>query len=55
MIGDQIKLEIKVKTDSTNNVIFPQGQTFTPLELVDVNDTIHYSTKKKLLIPRFII
>ena len=48
MIGDQIKLEIKVKTDSTNNVIFPQGQTFTPLELVDVNDTDTLFNKEKV-------
>ena len=48
MIGDQIKLEIKVKTDSTNNVIFPQGQTFSPLELVDVNDTDTLFNKEKV-------
>lgn len=42
MIGDQIKFEIKVKTDSLNTVVFPEGQTFTPLELVEANsiDTV---------------
>ena len=48
MIGDQIKLEIKVETDSTNNVIFPQGQTFSPLELVEVNDTDTLFNKEKV-------
>mgnify|MGYP001160267538 FL=1 len=48
MIGDQIKLEIKVETDSINNVIFPQGQTFSPLELVEVNDTDTLFNKEKV-------
>lgn len=37
-IGEQIIYKIKVNTDSTNLVIFPEGQTFMPLEMVDSYD-----------------
>lgn len=34
-IGEQITYKIKVETDSTNLVVFPEGQTFMPLELIE--------------------
>jgi hypothetical protein len=37
-IGEQIIYKIEVSTDSTNLVIFPEGQTFMPLEMVDSYD-----------------
>lgn len=34
-IGEQIKYEIEVKTKEASKVVFPQGQSFMPLEVVD--------------------
>lgn len=34
-IGEQITYIIEVDTDSTNLVVFPEGQTFMPLEVID--------------------
>jgi len=34
-IGEQITYEIQVKADSTDLVIFPEGQTFSPLEMIE--------------------
>ncbi|MGB1307410.1 MAG: hypothetical protein ACPG6B_00770 [Oceanihabitans sp.] len=34
-IGEQITYQIQVKTDSTNLVVFPEGQTFSPLEVIE--------------------
>ena len=34
-VGEQIEYKINVKTDSTTLVVFPEGQTFTPLEMVE--------------------
>lgn len=34
-LGEQIKYRIEVETDSSDLVIFPEGQTFTPLEMVE--------------------
>jgi hypothetical protein len=44
-IGDQLKFKVIVEVDSTDMVIFPEGQTFSPLETVEayVTDT----TRKK--------
>ena len=44
-IGEQIKFTVTVEADSTAQVIFPEGQTFSPLETVEafVTDT----TRKK--------
>ncbi len=33
-IGEQIKFKVTVEADSTDQVIFPEGQTFSPLETV---------------------
>ncbi|MDO1501977.1 hypothetical protein Q2T40_17725 [Winogradskyella maritima] len=50
-IGEQINFKIKVETDSTNLVIFPEGQTFTPLEVVEISeiDTLKKDAKFQLL------
>ena len=34
-IGEQINYKINVETDSTSLVVFPEGQTFLPLESVE--------------------
>lgn len=34
-IGEQITYKIAVETDSSNVVVFPEGQTFTPLEMIE--------------------
>lgn len=34
-IGAQITYKIEVETDSTNIVVFPEGQTFQPLEMIE--------------------
>ncbi len=37
-IGEQIKYQIEVKTDPEDLVVFPEGETFSPLELVESLD-----------------
>ena len=34
-IGEQIKFKVTVEADTTDQVIFPEGQTFSPLETVE--------------------
>ena len=34
-IGEDIQYNIEVKANSTAQVIFPQGQTFLPFEIID--------------------
>ncbi|MGO2357029.1 MAG: DUF4381 domain-containing protein [Mesonia sp.] len=50
-IGTQIKYKIQVETDTTNLVVFPEGQTFMPLENVEASavDTTINKNKFKLL------
>ncbi|ARV10764.1 hypothetical protein BTO05_09565 [Winogradskyella sp. PC-19] len=50
-IGEQISYKIKVETDSTNLVVFPEGQTFLPLEVVEASkiDTTKKASKFQLL------
>ena len=38
-IGEQIKWKITIGIDSTDQVIFPEGQTFSPLETVEAYAT----------------
>ncbi len=38
-IGEQIKFKVTVEADSTSLVIFPEGQTFSPLETVEAFKT----------------
>jgi len=44
-IGEQLIWTVSVDTDSTANVIFPEGQTFSPLETVEAFKTD--TTRKK--------
>ncbi len=44
-IGDQLKFKVIVEVDSTDLVIFPEGQTFSPLETVEAYATD--TTRKK--------
>ena len=34
-IGEQITYQINVEADSTDLVVFPEGQTFQPLEMIE--------------------
>jgi hypothetical protein len=53
-IGEQLSYTINVITDSTDLVIFPEGQTFAPLEMIDsyAVDTT-YAKAKMTLIKRY--
>ncbi|MGI9550789.1 MAG: hypothetical protein ACR2MT_06275, partial [Aurantibacter sp.] len=44
-IGEQIKFTVTVDVDTTDQVIFPEGQTFSPLETVEALPTD--TTKKQ--------
>ena len=50
-IGEQINYKINVESDSTKLVVFPEGQTFSPLEMVEASkiDTIRKDYKFQLL------
>ena len=50
-IGEQIIYSIEVETDSTNLVVFPEGQTFDPMEMVESlgADTTTVEDRFKLL------
>jgi hypothetical protein len=50
-IGEEIRYTIEVQVDSTDVVIFPEGQTFTPLEMIDSYkiDTTFEQAKYRLI------
>ena len=50
-IGEQITYKVEVETDTTNLVVFPEGQTFSPLEMIESHkiDTIKNSDKYNLI------
>jgi hypothetical protein len=50
-IGEQITFTVNVEANTTDNVIFPEGQTFAPLEMVEsfVTDTIKEDAKFTLI------
>ena len=50
-IGEQIIYSISVETDSVNLVVFPEGQTFNPMEVVESlkTDTSRIQNRFKLL------
>ncbi|MFS4484192.1 hypothetical protein ACKGJY_14330 [Hyunsoonleella sp. 2307UL5-6] len=50
-IGAQITYKIQVETDTTSLVVFPEGQTFTPLEMIESYpiDTIKNKDKFSLI------
>tara|TARA_R110000796_G_scaffold183498_1_gene299900 strand:+ start:31781 stop:33439 length:1659 start_codon:yes stop_codon:yes gene_type:complete len=50
-IGEQLNFIINVQADSTDQVIFPEGQTFSPLEMVEAfaTDTVRENAKITLI------
>ncbi|GLB52726.1 hypothetical protein NBRC110019_17660 [Neptunitalea chrysea] len=46
-IGEQINYKVKVEADSTAQVIFPEGQTFSPFEVVEAFDVDTIKGKEK--------
>ncbi len=50
-IGEELILTFEVETDSTSTVVFPEGQTFQPLELLEsyAADTTKQDLKIKLI------
>lgn len=50
-IGEQVKFTIAVEADTTAQVIFPEGQTFSPLETVEAykTDTTRQNERMTLL------
>lgn len=51
-IGDQIKFTVTVETDSTDQVIFPEGQTFSPLETVEALKTDTTRNKDRMTLEK---
>jgi len=49
-IGEQIKFRVIVEADSMDQVVFPEGQTFSPLETVEAfaTDTTHKNDRLML-------
>ncbi|OUR91649.1 hypothetical protein A9Q87_10110 [Flavobacteriales bacterium 34_180_T64] len=50
-IGQQITYKIEIESDTTDLVVFPEGQTFSPLEMIESFkiDTIKYDAKYNLI------
>ena len=50
-IGEQITYKIQIEVDSTELVIFPEGQTFSPLEMIESYniDTTKHDSKFQLI------
>jgi predicted nucleic acid-binding Zn ribbon protein len=50
-IGEQITYSIQVETDTTSLVVFPEGQTFSPLEMIESykTDTLKNNDKYNLI------
>nr|WP_026009965.1 hypothetical protein [Algibacter luteus] len=46
-IGEQITYHIQVETDTTDLVVFPEGQTFIPLEMIESYDIDTLKKKDK--------
>ena len=51
-IGEQIKFKVIVEADSTAQVIFPEGQTFSPLETVEAFATDTTRTNDRLTLAK---
>lgn len=51
-IGEQIKYTISVDTDTTAVVVFPEGQTFSPLETVEILKTDTTRNKDRMTLQR---
>jgi len=50
-IGEQITYKIEIETDTINLVVFPEGQTFSPLEMIEPYkiDTTKHDAKFNLI------
>ncbi|WP_394344909.1 hypothetical protein [Seonamhaeicola algicola] len=50
-IGQQITFKVEVETDTTQLVVFPEGQTFSPLEMIEsyAVDTVKKNSKYNLI------
>ncbi|MCJ7466662.1 MAG: BatD family protein [Maribacter sp.] len=51
-IGEQLKFTITVEADSTDQVIFPEGQTFSPLETVEAFATDTMRKKDRMTLQK---
>lgn len=51
-IGEQIKFRVTVEADSAAQVIFPEGQTFSPLETVEAFATDTTRKKDRMLLQK---
>jgi len=51
-IGDQLNFKMIVEVDSTSTVIFPEGQTFSPLETVEAFATDTMRKKGRFVLQR---
>jgi hypothetical protein len=51
-IGEQINYKINVEADSSNLVVFPEGQTFLPLEAVEASNIDTTKNNAKILLSR---
>lgn len=51
LIGEQMRYSIEVETDSTNLVVFPEGASFQPMEVVEslLTDTARAQNRFRLL------
>lgn len=51
-IGEQIKYKIYVESDTTSLVVFPEGQSFLPLEMIEKLPTDSIRRQAKLLLSK---
>ncbi len=51
-IGEQIMWQVTVEVDTTAQVIFPEGQTFSPLETVEAFETDTTRKKSRMLLQK---
>lgn len=51
-IGEQVQWKVSVEIDSTDRVIFPEGQTFSPLETVEAYATDTTRKKNRLTLQK---
>ena len=52
LIGQEIRYKMQVETDSTNLVVFPEGQTFQPLEVIDTYNTDTLKNGRKSILTK---
>jgi len=52
LIGSEIRYKMQVKSDSTEIVIFPEGQTFTPLEVIESYKTDTLNSENSFLLTK---